>query len=108
MGWAKGQHNTASHIVDGFLPWIVESTEELADARHEIDELRAIIQTTREKFVTCSEQFSVAQRELEDQRAITESKDELLLDLQNTLEETSHTIEELMEHYSRSVTEVTA
>jgi hypothetical protein len=80
-GWAKGQHNTASHLADGFLPSIAESTEKLADAQHEIAEPRAIIQTTREELVAGSGQNAAAQCELDDQRAITESKDELILDL---------------------------
>jgi hypothetical protein len=37
-GWAKGQHNTASHLTDGFLPSIAESVEKFADAQHKINE----------------------------------------------------------------------
>jgi hypothetical protein len=80
-GWAKGQHNTASHLADESIPSIAESTKKLADAQHEIAEPRAIIQPTREELVACSDQIADAQCELEDQRAITESKDELILDL---------------------------
>jgi hypothetical protein len=49
-GWAKGQHDTASPLADGFLPSIAESTEKLTNAQREI-KLRAIMQTTREEFV---------------------------------------------------------
>jgi peptidoglycan hydrolase CwlO-like protein len=103
-GWAKGQYDTSSHFTDGFLPSIPESTEKRADAQREIDELRAIIQTMREELVAYSNQLRDAQRDMENQRAIIESRDKLLLDLQKNLEETSHMIEELREHYSGSVT----
>jgi DNA segregation ATPase FtsK/SpoIIIE-like protein len=99
-GWTKGEHDKTSYLADGFLLSIAESTEKLTDAQREINELQVIIQTTSEGLVACSDQLRDAQRELEGQSAITESKDELLLDLRK-----SHTIEELRKHYSGSVTE---